>query len=222
MEQYTGLIRGLLEARAFKLGAFTLKLHDDEPDAPLSPFYLDLRVTRSHPAVLVRVAWALSAVARELQFDLLADVPTAATPIVTAMSLHTGIPMISPRLETKTHGLSGEIDGSFEPGQHVLLVDDLVTNAKSKLAAADVLNRSGLNVADVLVLLDREQGGRGELAGKGLTLHAAFTITQLLDHLERLEMVTPLALDTCRRYLNGDLLSGWQERMQAGWDKIAA
>jgi uridine monophosphate synthetase len=221
-QDYEALIRGLLRVGAFKLGAFRLRLHRDKPEAPLSPFYLDLRVIRSYPEVLISVAWALSEFTRGLTFDRLADVPTAATPIVTAMSIHTGVSMISPRLDAKEHGLARPIDGSFEEGQKVLMVDDLVTKADSKIEAASVLRDNGLIAEDVLVLLDREQGGREKLAQEGLTLHAAFTITQLLDHLERLEVATPLALDTCRRYLNNDLPGGWQEDMKAGWDEIAA
>ncbi len=223
MEQYyPELIGGLLRVGAFRLGAFRLKLHETDPEAPLSPFYLDLRVIRSHPGVLASVAWALNDVARGLVFDRLADVPTAATPIVSAMSLFSGVPMISPRLAAKTHGQSGQIDGSFEQGQIALEVDDLVTTAASKIEAAEVLRSCGLTVEDVLVLLDREQGGRDELAANGLRLYSAFTITQLLSHLKQAQVLTPVAAETCERYLAGDLPSGWQDQVQAGWDLIAA
>jgi orotate phosphoribosyltransferase len=89
--------------------------------------------------------------------------------------------MITPR-EAKTHGASGAINGAYTPGQSALVIDDLVTRAESKLEAIRVLEANGLRVRDVAVLVDREQGGAQELAAAGYQLHAAVTLSQLLDH----------------------------------------
>ncbi len=171
----------LFEVGAIKFGAFKLKLHEMNPDAPLSPIYVDLRVIRSFPQLLADVADSILAkvIDDEVGFDLISDIPTASTPIVVLMSHKSGNPMISPKI-SKTHGLEGAIDGMFTSGQSVLLVDDLVTKADSKIEAAKVLEANKLLVRDIVVLVDREQGGREALTQAGYRLHAVFGIMEML------------------------------------------
>lgn len=160
---------------------FRLKLHQTKPNAPLSPYYIDLRLLRSYPTSIKGTAVGLF---REMidgyPCDVLADVPTAITPIVSSLSDRTQVPMITPRAP-KDHGSGGSIDGIWPKGAIALLFDDLVTEAHSKLEAAKVLRESGVQVEHVFVLLDREQGGNVQLGAEGLTLHATFTISELLD-----------------------------------------
>jgi uridine monophosphate synthetase len=173
----------LLSSGAVKFGAFRLKLHETQPDAPLSPIYVDLRVLRSFPDALDTAVAALVELiaARDLEFARYADVPMAATPLVAVLSHVTRIPMITPR-EPKSHGAGGTINGTWTPGETVLLIDDLVTPAESKLEAIRVLEANGLRVRDVAVLVDREQGGVEQLAASGYRLHAAVMLGQLLDY----------------------------------------
>lgn len=177
---------GLLQIGAVKFGEFRLKLHETNPDAPLSPIYIDLRIIRSFPKIMRAVADLLAGfIGREItRPDFIADVPTAATPMVAVLSQATGIRMISPRLASKAYGTGAWVDGVFQPGQRqrVLLVDDLITRADSKIEAVAVLTEARLVVEDVLVLIDREQGGRAELEARGIGLHAAFTLRELLEH----------------------------------------
>jgi uridine monophosphate synthetase len=89
--------------------------------------------------------------------------------------------MISPRKDEKKHGTTARIDGAFIPGQKVLLVDDLITNAGSKLETISVLEENKLHVAGVVVLVDREQGGGAELQKGGYEFRTAFRLTELLE-----------------------------------------
>lgn len=174
---------GLLASGAVKFGAFRLKLHETQPDAPLSPMYVDLRVLRSFPDALDATVAALQELIETdgLVFSRYADVPMAATPMVAVLSHITRIPMITPR-ETKTHGAGGSINGFFHPGETVLVIDDVVTHADSKLEAIRTLEANGLVVDDVVVLVDREQGGPEAIAAAGYRLHAAVTISDLLAY----------------------------------------
>ncbi len=174
---------GLLASGAVKFGAFRLKLHETQPDAPLSPMYVDLRVLRSFPDALDATVAALQELIETdgLAFSRYADVPMAATPMVAVLSHITRIPMITPR-ETKTHGAGGSINGFFHPGETVLVIDDVVTHADSKLEAIRTLEANGLVVDDVVVLVDREQGGPEAIAAAGYRLHAAVTISDLLAY----------------------------------------
>src|SRR6478752_3977552 len=89
----------LLTSGAVKFGAFRLKLHETQPDAPLSPIYVDLRTLRSFPDALDAAVAALAEMiqARGLTFTRYADVPQAATPLVAVLMHLTRIPMITPR-----------------------------------------------------------------------------------------------------------------------------
>jgi orotate phosphoribosyltransferase len=177
----------LLASGAVRFGAFRLKLHEQQPDAPLSPIYINLRVLRSFPDAVDATVDVLAELiaARGLTFDLYADIPTAATPLVAVLSHRTRVPMITPR-QPKTHGLvEGTIDGAFAPGQTAVLIDDLVSHAESKLETARVLEANGLRVHDVAVLIDREQGGPAQAAAAGYAVHAAVRISQLLAYFLR-------------------------------------
>jgi len=171
----------LFEIGAVKFGAFRLKLHETQPDAPLSPIYVNLRLLRSYPHALVYVAAILDKLSRPLTFDLIADIPSAATPIVAVLTMFNGRPMISPRKEAKNYGLGVMIDGAFEPGQRVLLVDDLVSKGDSKFEVLNLLEQTGLVVEDLLMVIDRQQGGSELLQAKGYNVHFAATISQLLS-----------------------------------------
>jgi uridine monophosphate synthetase len=172
----------LLSTHAVKFGEFRLKLHEKQPDAPLSPIYIDLRVLQSYPDALDAAVAALAELIRlrGLTYSCYAGIPLAATPLVTLLSHVTRVPMITPR-EAKTHGFSETVNGVFTPGQTALVIDDVVSRADSKLEAIAVLEGNGLVVKDVAVLVDREQGGTAQLAAAGYRLHAVVQLSQLLE-----------------------------------------
>lgn len=170
----------LFDIGAIKFGAFKLKLHEKKPDAPLSPIYIDLRILRSFPKTMESTIEVYKELINGLKFDVYADVPTAATPIVAILSYQTKVPMISPRKEEKAHGIKRPIDGAFKEGQIVLLIDDLITKAESKIDVISILEENNLKVQDIVVLVDREQGGIQELEKMGYTPHVAFKLKELL------------------------------------------
>lgn len=170
---------------------FRLKLHEKNPEAPLSPFYLNLR-TPNNPKPgpltpeLVREStqhlWALATEQHVHNVHCVAGVPRAGDPLARALSERVGIPFLTLRKEESgaRRAVVG-IDGIVTAGHKALLLDDLVTKADSKLEAIKILEGAGLSVRAVLVLVDREQGGAAELNARGYALHALFTITALLD-----------------------------------------
>lgn len=182
-ERQQALSLELLDARAVKYGNFRLKLHDRNPEAPLSPVYIDLRLLRRFPELKQSAVDVYEELVRPLTFDLLADVPTAATPLVSSLSDRLGVGMITPRTDAKTHGTGAKVDGMLltDRGKTAVLVDDLVTGADSKLEALAILKEQGVRVEDVVVLIDREQGGKAQLAKEGYKLHSALTMNSMLD-----------------------------------------
>jgi uridine monophosphate synthetase len=169
------LILDLARIGAVRFGQFTLT------SGKTSPIYIDLRLLASYPDMLQKVAAAYADLLQGLTFDRIAGIPYAALPIGTAVALQTGRPLIYPRKEAKRYGTRRAIEGAFEAGERVVVLDDLITTGGSKIQAIAPLEEAGLVIEDVVVLIDRESGGREELAREGYRLHAVFTLHQILD-----------------------------------------
>jgi uridine monophosphate synthetase len=175
----------LYDADCVQFGAFTLK------SGLTSPIYIDLRLLAGHPPLLRDVARSLAGLAGELAFDRIAAIPYAGLPIGTALALEMDRPMIYPRHQVKEHGRRRAIEGGFCPGETALVVDDLVTRGTSKLEAIEPLKAAGLAVRDVLVLIDREQGGARDLAEHGYRLHSVLSLSGILNALLESDRITP-------------------------------
>jgi uridine monophosphate synthetase len=91
--------------------------------------------------------------------------------------------MIYPRKEVKTYGTGRVVEGTFRPGETAVVLDDLVTTGASKLEAIAPLEAAGLVVHDIVVLIDREQGGRDELAARGYRLHSVLRLSEIIEAL---------------------------------------
>jgi uridine monophosphate synthetase len=180
----TALTLALHDIGAIKFGEFTLA------SGQKSPIYIDLRLLASYPAVLREAALAYAGLLRrEMGIQdagsgiRLAAIPYAAIPIGSAVSLEMELPMIYPRKEAKAYGTARQIEGEFQPGDRAIVLDDLITTGGSKLKAIEPLRAAGLEVRDVVVLIDREQGGGDELAEAGYRLHAVLGLGEMLDTL---------------------------------------
>ena len=189
------LILDLYRIGAIKFGEFKLK------SGILSPIYIDLRVTVSYPKILKAIADAMWEKVKDLSFDSICGVPYTALPIATVMSIEHNKPMVMRRKEVKDYGLRKAIEGAYQKGQSILVVEDLVTSGSSVLETIEPLALEGLVVKDVVVLLDREQGGKKHLAEKGYTLQAVFTISEMLEVLEKEGTLDKVIVDKVKTFI---------------------
>lgn len=158
-----------------KFGKFTLKSGIE------SPFYVDLRPLASDPKILKKLAeHLLEILPKDNKLDLICGVPYAALPMATVMSLLSEIPLIMKRKEAKGYGTKKLIEGIYKQGQSCLLVEDVITSGKSLLETIAEVEKEGLKVSDIVVVLDRQQGGKELLEQKGYRVHTLFTIAEVV------------------------------------------
>jgi uridine monophosphate synthetase len=178
-----------------KFGEYTLK------SGIISPIYLDLRIVVSYPDLLKNIATVLIDLSSQLTFDKIAGIPYTALPIASAFSLLSGNPMIYARKEKKAYGTGQRIEGVWNKGERVLIIDDLITTGDSKFEVFSVFQNAGLEVRDVVVLVDREQGGRQLLEKKGYQLFSAMTILEILDRMKETDQIDTTMYEKTSRFL---------------------
>jgi len=196
-EPHRDLILPLFEAGCIQFGAFTLA------SGRSSPIYIDLRRVMSFPSLFDAVVEAYSNLIRPLTFDRLAAVPYAALPSAAAIALRMRASLIYPRKEAKDHGTGRDVEGAFEAGQTAVVVEDVVTSGGSLLQAVSTMEAAGLEVRDIVVLVDREQGGRQALANRGYRLHAVLTLGEVLRVLHDAGKIDTATLNRVQAYLAG-------------------
>lgn len=162
-----------------KFGTFTLKSGLE------SPIYIDLRQAQSFPSTLKAVATTYGEMLDGVDQNIfLAGVPEAGVPLATATGFKQGRKLLQPRKVVKDHGTKSSVEGAFNDGDRVVLIDDLITKGDSKLEAIKQVEDAGLVIEKFIVLIDREQGGLAAIRDAGYKIEAAMSITELLEILK--------------------------------------
>ena len=172
MSQRDQLIR-LLATRSARRGRFTLASGRE------STLYIDARLTTMSPEGLALIGpLGIAALdTRPWPVEAVGGLTLGADPIAYAISYASalaGTPLraFTVRKEAKAHGTGKLIEGPFHSGDRVAIVEDVVTTGASALKAAEAVRAAGGQVAGVLALVDREEGGREALEAAGLEVLA--------------------------------------------------
>jgi uridine monophosphate synthetase len=163
-------------------------------------YYIDLRQIISDPNLFHRVLHSYSQLLERLHFDRIAGIPYGSLPTATGLSLQLRKPLLYPRKEIKAHGARRQIEGDFEDGDVVVVVDDILITGGSVLDGIAKLESSGLVVHDVVVFIDHggdhNRQASERLARQGYRSHAVLNIGRITRVLQQAGRLDQSQVDT--------------------------
>ena len=174
-------LHSLLITKSVKTGTFTLA------SGRTSNFYVDARLTTMSPEGMVLIGQLGLEEIREKGWavDSVGGLTLGADPVAYAIS-HTSAAGNAPiraftvRKEAKAHGTGRRIEGPFQPGDHVVVVEDVITTGKSALEAIRAIEQEAGIVSGVLAVVDREEGGREVIAAQGYPVSSLVVKSNLI------------------------------------------
>ncbi len=173
----TAELRRALVEHAYLEGDFVLR------SGKRSRYYLDKYRFETRPDILralgVRIAAEVEAHAPDA--TRLAAPELGAVALAAAASLESGLPFLIVRKEAKEYGTGNRLEGPYDEGECVCLVEDVVTSGGALLESVDALREVGLMVQTAVCVVDRQEGGADALARRAVRLRPIFTATELLE-----------------------------------------
>jgi orotate phosphoribosyltransferase len=140
--------------------------------------YFDKFLFETDPAVLHRLGKHLARLV-PVETQRLAAPELGAVLLGGAVSMESGLPLVLVRKEPKGYGTSKQIEGRFEPGDRVTVIEDVVTTGGDSLRSAQVLRDAGVEVIHLVVVLDRGEGGEENIRAAGIPYSPLFRIADL-------------------------------------------
>ncbi|AFC99584.1 orotate phosphoribosyltransferase [Methanocella conradii HZ254] len=169
------LVDMLKETGAVKFGDFTLS------SGRKSNYYVDKYVFETNPSCLEAIGERIAAQIPQ-GVKRLAGIEIGSIPLAAIASVKSGIPFVIVRKEKKGYGTNKLIEGVYQKGDRVLVIEDVVTTAKGALGAVHALRDAGLIVDMVVCVVDREEGGRENLEKEGVRVAALVKASELLGY----------------------------------------
>jgi len=161
-------LRRALREHAYLEGDFVLR------SGRRSRYYLDKYRFETRPDLLAVLGERIARAVRELepQADRLAAPALGAVALAAAGSLASGLPFLIVRKTPKEYGTSNRLEGVYERGERVCVIEDVVTSGGALLDSVAALRDAGLVVVTAICVVDREEGGVEALAAESVELHA--------------------------------------------------
>ncbi len=181
------LAEALFRTGALRLGRFTLAR------GRIDPYRLDLSALPSDPEAFALAVAAYQSVAKKIgaeEFDAVAGVATAGLVFSSPLAYVLKKPLLCVHGEEKGRGPAGRVEGAVRPGWRVLVVNDLVASGEGTASAAEALRSSGCVVREALALIDRLEGGKRNLAARGVRSNSFTDIRELAETLFESRRIT--------------------------------
>ena len=170
-------LRAALREHAYLEGDFVLR------SGRRSRYYLDKYRFETRPDLLAALGERIAASVREHDPGAvrLAGPELGAVVLAAAGSLVSGLPFLIVRKAAKDYGTSNRVEGAYEDGDRVCVVEDVVTSGGALLEAVETLRAAGLVVETAVCVVDREEGGAAEIRRNHVELHAIFGASEILN-----------------------------------------
>jgi uridine monophosphate synthetase len=177
-----------------KFGSFRIK------SGAISPYYIDLARLLSSPTQLSVVAEAAAKQVRQImvsdKIDKLASIELKGALIIPSIAAQVNLPCIIVRKEAKEYGVTGRIAGAdVAKGDNILFFDDVISEGLSKIEGIKPLQELGGNVTHLLVVVNREQGGKEKLENLGFKVHALAKVSELAQSLYNNKHISKKQID---------------------------
>lgn len=178
----SSVANSLYRSGCLKFGNFKIK------SGALSPYYIDLACLISSPQELCSIAEIAACEIRSLRavdrIDKLASIELKGALILPSIGCQVNLPCVVVRKEEKAYGVTGRIAGAeVSKGDQILFFDDVLSEGLSKVEGIKPLEELGATVRHLMVVVDREQGGKDNLEKLGYKVHALARISQLVNRL---------------------------------------
>ena len=185
----------LFRSGCLKFGCFKLK------SEVVSPYYIDLTWLLSSSRDFCSIVEIAVDEIREImlhnRIDRLASIELKGALLIPSIACRLNLPCLVVRKERKMYGATGRVTGgNVVEGEHLLFFDDVITDGMSKLEGIKPLEKLGARVEMVLVVVDREQGGRENLEKQGYRFHTLTTISELVKSLSQSSLISEEQADT--------------------------
>ena len=172
----------LYSSGCLKFGSFKIK------SGAISPYYIDLARLLSSPKQLCFIADLAAEQVRQImisdRIDKLASIELKGALIVPSIACKVNLPCTVVRKEEKAYGILGRIVGAdIAKGDNILFFDDVISEGLSKVEGIKPLQSLGGNVKHLLVVVNREQGGKENLEKLGFRVHALAKISDIIHSL---------------------------------------
>lgn len=190
----------LYRSGCIKFGTFKIK------SGAISPYYVDLARLLSTPKELCNIADIASEKIRALmtseRIDKLASIELKGALIVPSIACRLNLPCVIVRKEEKAYGVTGRIAGAeVSKGDNILFFDDVVSEGLSKIEGIKPLQELGAQVKHLMVVVNREQGGKENLEKAGYKVHALAKVSEIVDSLYRQKSVSKEQADAVLNYI---------------------
>lgn len=169
------IARLIEESGAIKQGTFELS------NGSQSAYYIDKYVLETDPEILGAIADEITARLEGSDVDVIAGPELGAVPLVTAVSLTTGIPAAFIRKGTKDHGTQERIEGTIETGMRIAIVEDVTTTGSTLLETVKLVEEIGADIARVIVVADRNADAVDKVREAGYELEYLVRVGENLD-----------------------------------------
>ena len=143
-----------------------------------STYYIDKYLFLSQPEILAELGRMLTK-RLPAETTCLAGAELGGIPLVTAVSLACGLPCVFVRSTKKDHGTAKQIEGTLQPHDKVVIVEDIATTGGQAIEAAKVITTAGAEVLRIIATIDRQEGADANIEAAGYAFEALFTAADL-------------------------------------------